>query len=505
MGSIKGQKHNPYIEGKYAHVNPNDVVFTPDWLAKQICEMFPIAGTVLEPCKGEGAFLKYLPENTEWCEIADGVNYYDYNKHVNWLVTNPPYCFVSGEVLTKNGWKHFKDIKIGETVLSVSKDKLIEWNEVTDVIIQNFNGEVVECNKKNTSFAVTKNHTFLTDNGFKKIKDFNFEEYFPRFEFKWKPDAICNTIKIPYSEYEILHRNKKTRILKYYEKEIDLDCWLKFFGFWLADGCTTKHHYGISIKQKSDNCELIREILNGIGFKFNEYKNKGGTTNFTIYNMQLWNQMRQFGDSYSKFIPRYIKELPKEKIELFLKYYMLGDTTNVRKLKIISTVSKQLSEDLQECFLKCGTLLHFSFNPRSKLFSAVSNPTKPFKIRRKELMIKQHNGNIFCLTVKNNNSFLVRVNESVYFSGNSDYNRFLDHSFSLADNIVLLVPVAKMFKSMGTLKSVFTYGGFVSIHTLPASKAGFPFGFPCGVYYMKRGYKGDTKIEMLPITVKLEF
>jgi len=42
MGSIKGQNHNQNIEGRYAHVNSNDVVFTPDWLAKQICEMFPI-------------------------------------------------------------------------------------------------------------------------------------------------------------------------------------------------------------------------------------------------------------------------------------------------------------------------------------------------------------------------------------------------------------------------------------------------------------------------------
>ena len=25
MGSIKGQKHNPYLEGRYAHINPNDV------------------------------------------------------------------------------------------------------------------------------------------------------------------------------------------------------------------------------------------------------------------------------------------------------------------------------------------------------------------------------------------------------------------------------------------------------------------------------------------------
>ena len=47
MGSIKGQKHNPELEGKYAHINPNDVVFTPDWLAKQIVSMFDIKGKVL--------------------------------------------------------------------------------------------------------------------------------------------------------------------------------------------------------------------------------------------------------------------------------------------------------------------------------------------------------------------------------------------------------------------------------------------------------------------------
>ena len=172
MGSINGQKHNPYIQGKYGHLNPNDIVFTPDWLAKQICEMFPIVGKILEPCKGEGAFLKHLPAGTDWCEIAEGKNYYDYKEKVDWLVTNPPY---------------------------------------------------------------------------------------------------------------------------------------------------------------------------------------------------------------------------------------------------------------------------------------------------------------------------------------SDYNRFLEHSFGIAENIVLLVPVAKMFKSMGTLKAIFNYGGFVSISVLPASKAGFPFGFPCAIYYLKRGYKGNTEIKELRI------
>lgn len=91
MGSIKGQKHNPYIEGKYAFANKNDVVFTPDWLAEKICSMFDIKGRVWEPCKGEGAFMKYLPPDTMWSEIADGRNLYDFNEKVDWIVTNPPY------------------------------------------------------------------------------------------------------------------------------------------------------------------------------------------------------------------------------------------------------------------------------------------------------------------------------------------------------------------------------------------------------------------------------
>lgn len=86
-----GNRFNPYIEGKYGHLNPNDVVFTPDWLAERICSMYSIEGKVLEPCKGEGAFLRYLPAETEWCEITEGRNFYDYHKQVDWIVTNPPY------------------------------------------------------------------------------------------------------------------------------------------------------------------------------------------------------------------------------------------------------------------------------------------------------------------------------------------------------------------------------------------------------------------------------
>ncbi len=86
-----GNKFNKEIAGKYAHLNKNDVVFTPDHIAEKIVKLYNPSGIILEPCKGEGAFLKYLPADTKWCEIVDGVNFYDFNEKVDWIITNPPY------------------------------------------------------------------------------------------------------------------------------------------------------------------------------------------------------------------------------------------------------------------------------------------------------------------------------------------------------------------------------------------------------------------------------
>lgn len=79
------------LDGEKAEIeNPNDVVFTPDNIAKQIIQVFKPNGSVLEPAKGKGAFLKYLP-GADWCEIKEGRDFFQYHKHVNWIITNPPY------------------------------------------------------------------------------------------------------------------------------------------------------------------------------------------------------------------------------------------------------------------------------------------------------------------------------------------------------------------------------------------------------------------------------
>jgi hypothetical protein len=72
-------------------VLPGDIVYTPEAISKGIIDYLQPSGLCLDPCKGDGAFLKYMPEGSEYCEIREGSDFFKYNKKVNWIIGNPPY------------------------------------------------------------------------------------------------------------------------------------------------------------------------------------------------------------------------------------------------------------------------------------------------------------------------------------------------------------------------------------------------------------------------------
>ena len=72
-------------------VNPIDVVYTPDDVAMDIVDHFKPYGKCLDPCRGDGAFYKYLPKGSLWCEAKEGKDFFDFNSSVDWIVSNPPY------------------------------------------------------------------------------------------------------------------------------------------------------------------------------------------------------------------------------------------------------------------------------------------------------------------------------------------------------------------------------------------------------------------------------
>jgi hypothetical protein len=72
-------------------VLPGDIVYTPDHVSKHIVKFLAPTGLCLDPCRGDGAFLKYLPAGADYCEIREGKDFFNYNKKVDWIIGNPPY------------------------------------------------------------------------------------------------------------------------------------------------------------------------------------------------------------------------------------------------------------------------------------------------------------------------------------------------------------------------------------------------------------------------------
>lgn len=67
-----------------------DIVYTPPTVAAEIVQHFNPQGTKLDPCRGTGAFTDAMPD-CEWCEIRVGKDFFAWNKHVDWIISNPPY------------------------------------------------------------------------------------------------------------------------------------------------------------------------------------------------------------------------------------------------------------------------------------------------------------------------------------------------------------------------------------------------------------------------------
>lgn len=96
------QNHDELVESDY--------VMTPEWCAKDMIQYFNPIGKILDPCRGlNKVFHNLLPIGTDYCEIQEGINFFDYDKQVDWIVGNPPYSIF-------NDWME-KSFEISENIL----------------------------------------------------------------------------------------------------------------------------------------------------------------------------------------------------------------------------------------------------------------------------------------------------------------------------------------------------------------------------------------------------
>lgn len=286
------------------------------------------------------------------------------------------------EVLTKKGWKYFKDLSYEDEIATLNQNNnYLEYQNPSEIIAEHYKGKMYRLENRGISLCVTPNHNLYVAKGsnFRGTKG-NFTKHYYDFELcnpqkyygvdkrflktcKWNGVNKYKKYKIKGLEYDSpiskKNNNMKMRHYVYEDLEFELIPWLRFLGFYVAEGFVSNKKnqdryddIGVAFNPY-DEKELVTKLINDIGFS-PTINIERGCARFCNSTLAMWLNENCGHGAINKKVPDFIKELPSEYIEEFLRYLFIGDGHKTPTANILSTISKQLSDDVQELLLKAG-------------------------------------------------------------------------------------------------------------------------------------------------------
>jgi hypothetical protein len=119
-------------------VKEKDIVYTPESVSKHIVDFLSPSGHCLDPCKGDGAFLKHMPEGSDYCEIREGKDFFEYTNKVDWIIGNPPYSIFEQFLL--HGFEIAENVSYLVPTNKVFQrqiimDRISKWGGVKSIIV----------------------------------------------------------------------------------------------------------------------------------------------------------------------------------------------------------------------------------------------------------------------------------------------------------------------------------------------------------------------------------
>jgi len=357
-------------------------------------------------------------------------------------------------ILTKSGWKTLKEIELGEEVLTLNTEtNEIEIKPVLNIVKRKHEGKMYNIKGRNIDDVVTPEHGYPVYDRNNKFKGFYtaediYNDNIPDMSHNYIPKQgywvgeYDEYMRIPAVDYEYLKRTNISKALKEkYSQDlvIPMEFFAKFMGIYLSEGSHSKKNgYKVNIHQKKqDVCEEIEVMLSAWGIPFTVNESKTGGKTYVISDMRLHKYVSQFGLCYDKYVPYEIKKQPKEILQMFYDWFVMGDgrvrgdkrRKNHHLSNDVFSTSKRMIMDLNEIQLKIGCSGNYHMeepkddrkiedriilkeNSHPLHFTYLSK-TKGIYLDKRFISIDEinYNGDVMCVEVENHTWFVMDNNK----------------------------------------------------------------------------------------------
>jgi len=333
-------------------------------------------------------------------------------------------CFDENtELLTKRGWTTYKDISLSDEIATKNPEtEKLEYQHPEELFIKNYIGPMYHFKTRTVDQFVTPDHSLWLskyndgkkENIWKRIKaqDLNkisYKKYYMSMTAKWIGQEL-DYITVPF------HSWAGARDLG----KMPMDNFLSFLGWFIAEGNVSNGKVVNITQKQGKNSDQIIEKMQKIGLHVKTYvKDKNRTDILSIrgYNASLcrWLNAEVGHGAKNKRVPRFIMELSKRQIKIFLDSLFAGDgwksKNSQKRFDLYKSVSSGLLADIQELALKTGKAATI----HSKDCLTILDQNEPVTPKPK---VVEYSGVIWCVSVPNGVIYTRRNGKPVW-TGNS--------------------------------------------------------------------------------------
>ena len=398
----------------------------------------------------------------EACKVL-GLEFKEGQKTYKWFGRHVgDYCFhPDTQILTENGLKPCYCVTEKDKVMTLNpKTNNITFQHPTQVNTNHFSGNLFHIFGKGFDQLITPNHRIFarrredranrtpTKYKFLEVQDLpkkNFSKYtIPRSGiWNGKTPASISLAATPekIKAYKLFVSKAKLRGSP--PKNSQDWCFYKtqdfisLIGWFLAEGGTfSGHNYRTTIyqsqKANKKKCIIIKKLLHNLGIH-NNYSRDG----FVITSEQLWQFFSGLGNTYSKSIPSWVKDLDQAHLQKLIDAMLLGNGTAGRRYY---TTCKELRDGFIEVAIKAGYAVTYSLKPNKYPIWEINLSKRNIHHQISNLERIPYTGSVFCLSVPNG-ILMTSHNGKLSWSGNSVPPGFTvkdlgkcDHALSVKGN-----------------------------------------------------------------------